>query len=283
MTPKMDTRRVDLHMHSNFSDGVHAPSALVDLARWKGMSAVALCDHDSLDGFPELSATAATAGLEVLTGVELSCEYDGRDLHVLGYGVDEKSEPLQHLLREFRRARERRGIRIVEKLAEHDVHIDIDRVMAKAGGGALGRPHIAEALVEAGRVKDHAEAFARYIGEGGPAYVEKYKMKPSDAVASIQDAGGLAFVAHPGYYMDNYESFLRLLDHGFDGVEVFHPYHIPPVTNRLLELARQRGLLISGGSDFHGFAGRDNLGEPPVSYAVFERIQEALVERKKAP
>jgi predicted metal-dependent phosphoesterase TrpH len=280
MTPDMDDLRIDLHMHSHFSDGVHSPSVLVDLAMWKGISAIALCDHDSLDGFGELEAAARAVGVEVMSGVELSCEYGGRDLHVLGYGMDAGHEPLRQLLRQFRQARERRGVLIVEKLAEQGVRIDMASVLAKAGNGALGRPHIAEALREAGHVTDHAQAFARYLGEGCPAYVPKYKMLPAEAVASIHAAGGLAFVAHPGYYIDDYDAFLRLLDEGFDGIEVFHPYHIPPVTARLLALARDRGLLISGGSDFHGIAGRDNLGEPPVSYAVFERIQEALAERR---
>lgn len=277
----MNDRRIDLHMHSNYSDGVHAPSVLVDLAKWKGISAIALCDHDSLDGFPELAASGREAGVEVLTGVELSCEHAGRDLHVLGYGVDFKNEKLQSALREFRASRERRGIRIVELLHEHGVHIDIEKVLAKAAGGALGRPHIAEAMLEAGYITDHAEAFAKYIGEGGPAYVDKFKMGPAEAVENIHAADGLAFVAHPGYYLDDSGTFATLLDHGFDGVEVFHPYHRATVIERLLGIARERGLLISGGSDFHGFAGRDNLGEPPVSYALLERIRETLEERKR--
>lgn len=277
----MEDRRIDLHMHSTFSDGVHTPAALIAMAKSKGLWGLALTDHDSIDGFPELEAAARTAGLEVMTGVELSCEYNQRDLHVLGYGVDPHNEKLQVLLREFRDARERRGMLIVEKLAEQGVRIDPSAVMRKAGPGALGRPHIAEALIEAGYVVDHAQAFARYIGEGCPAYVDKFKMPPRQAVAAIQAAGGLAFIAHPGYYMEDFDAFLRLLDEGFDGVEVFHPYHIPPVTARLLALARDRGLLISGGSDFHGFAGRDNMGEPTVSHALFERIQEKLAERRR--
>jgi predicted metal-dependent phosphoesterase TrpH len=278
----MENGRIDLHMHSTYSDGVHTPAALIRMAKGKGLSGVALTDHDSMDGFTELQASAREAGVEVMTGVELSCEFNGRDLHVLAYGVDPANEKLQVLLREFRASRERRGIRIVEKLAEQGVRLDIGRVLARAGAGALGRPHIAEALIEAGYVTDHAQAFARYIGEGCPAYVDKFKMPPAQAVASIHAAGGLAFIAHPGYYMEDYEAFLRLLDEGFDGVEVFHPYHIPPVITRLLGLARDRGLLISGGSDFHGFAGRDNMGEPTVSHALLERIQETLAERRKS-
>jgi len=276
-----EDKRVDMHMHSTYSDGIRTPSELIVMAKSKGLAGIALTDHDSMEGFPELSAAAVPAGVEVMTGVELSCEYNGKDLHVLGYGVDWGNVALQGLLREFRAARERRGIRIVEKLAEQGVNIDMARVMAKAGKGALGRPHIAQALVEAGQVTDHAQAFARYIGEGCPAYVDKFKMQPSQAVKSIHAARGVAFIAHPGYYMEDFDKFLRLLDEGFDGVEVFHPYHIPPVITRLLALARDRGLLISGGSDFHGFAGRDNMGEPTVPHALFERIQETLAERRR--
>jgi predicted metal-dependent phosphoesterase TrpH len=277
----MTDRRIDLHMHSHYSDGVHAPSVLVDLAKWKGISAISLCDHDSLEGYPELEAAASAAEVEIMTGVELSCEHEGRDLHVLGYGVDRSSEPLQDLLRTFRAAREQRGIRIVEKLAEQGVHLDIAKVLAKAEGGALGRPHIAEALLEAGYVGDHAQAFAKYIGEGCPAYVEKFKMSPAQAVVAIQAGGGLAFVAHPGYYLEDLDSFTELLEIGFDGIEVYHPHHNATMTTRLLAIARDAGLLISGGSDFHGFAGRDNLGEPRVPYALFERIQEQLDETRR--
>ncbi|HEX5132640.1 MAG TPA: PHP domain-containing protein [Candidatus Krumholzibacteria bacterium] len=271
-------KRIDLHTHSNHSDGVHAPAVLVDLAKWKGISAISLCDHDSLEGYPELEAAARKEGVEFITGVELSCEYVGKDLHILGYGVDRTDEQLQTLLLEFRATRQRRGELIVEKLATQGVHLDIGQVLAKAAGGALGRPHIAAALLEAGYVSDFGSAFNKYIGEGCPAYVDKYKMKPDDAVAAIHAAGGLAFVAHPGYYLEDEAAFRELLRKGFDGVEVYHPHHQPHVIARLLGIARDHGLLISGGSDFHGFAGRDNLGEPPVDYALLERIREALNE-----
>lgn len=277
----MNDKRIDLHMHSHYSDGVHAPSVLVDLAKWKGVSAIALSDHDSLEGFPELAEAARAGGIEVMTGVELSCEHVGRDLHILGYGVSYASESLQQLLRDFRAAREERGIRIVEKLAAQGVHLDFAKVLAKADGGALGRPHIADALLEAGYVADHAQAFVKYIGEGCPAYVEKFKMSPEEAIDSIHAADGLAFVAHPGYYLEDLDSFTDLLDRGFDGIEVYHPHHNATMTTRLLTIARDAGLLLSGGSDFHGFAGRDNLGEPTVPYALFERIQEHLEEMRR--
>jgi predicted metal-dependent phosphoesterase TrpH len=269
-------RFVDLHMHSTYSDGVLTPEELVAMAVKKGLVAIALSDHDSVEGYRELAAAAEDAGVEVLSGVEMSCEYNGRDLHVLGYGVSVKSEGLLGMLRHFRTARETRGEQIVEKLAAQGVQIDMARVREKAGKGALGRPHIAETMVEAGLVADFAEAFGKYIGEGCPAYVDKYKMSPSDAVEHIHGAGGLAFVAHPGYYLEDRDAFDKLLDHGFDGIEVHHPHHKGNTVGQLLEIARSRGLLVSGGSDFHGFAGRDNMGEPPVPYELFEGIRSRL-------
>jgi predicted metal-dependent phosphoesterase TrpH len=271
-------RRIDLHTHSTCSDGVLSPSALVDVALRKGIAAMSLSDHDSLEGYPELELAAEQGGIEIITGVELSCEFVGRDLHILGYGVDRTNAPLQNLLTEFRTTRQRRGEQIVALLEEQGVHLDMQNVLARAAGGALGRPHIAAALLEAGYVSDNAQAFARYIGEGCPAYVEKYKIQPDDAVAAIHAAGGLAFVAHPGYYLEDEKAFRELVNDGFDGIEVYHPYHQPAVIARLLEIARDGALLISGGSDFHGFAGRDNLGEPPVPYTLLERIKETLTK-----
>lgn len=268
--------RIDLHLHSNYSDGVHPPAALVDMAIEKNLVAIALADHDSLGGFAELSAAAAGKGLEVISAVELSCEHVERDLHVLGYGVDPEDEGLQGMLRKFRETRERRGAQIVEKLAAHGVRLDMGKLLARSGKRALGRPHIAEALVEGGHVKDFREAFARYLGEDAPAYVPKYKMGPADAVAHIHGARGLAFVAHPGYYLDRVEDFDALLDEGFDGIEVLHPHHGESAVEELRRIADERGLLVSGGSDFHGFAGRDNMGEPPVPYELLARIKERL-------
>jgi predicted metal-dependent phosphoesterase TrpH len=267
---------VDLHMHSTFSDGIHSPTKLVEIAVRKELVAIALADHDSLDGFHELETAAGNAGLEVLSAVELSSDYNGRDLHILGYGVDPDHEGLLGMLREFRDTRERRGVKIVEKLAGMGVTLDMNAILAKAGDGALGRPHVAEALVEGGYVDDFPSAFVKYIGEDCPAYVEKYKITPRGAVGHIHDAGGLAFVAHPGYYLEDRRAFDDLLGQGFDGIEVHHPHHKNGVVETLLGIAGDRGMLISGGSDFHGFAGRDNMGEPQVPYSLLEDIKRRL-------
>jgi len=267
---------VDMHMHSTFSDGVHTPARLVEMAVAKGLCAISLSDHDIVDGFVELEPAARAAGLEAISGVELSCENNGRDCHMLGYGVSVSHGPLQDMLRKFRDTRERRGVMIVEKLRDMGVDLDMDAILAKAGDGALGRPHIAEALLEGGHVSNIPEAFAKYIGEDSPAYVDKYKMSPTEAVELIHAAGGVALLAHPGHYLEDPEAFEALLDLGLDGIEVHHPHHKPATVRALLEIAERRDLLVSGGSDFHGFAGRENMGEPPVPYALFERIRDRL-------
>jgi predicted metal-dependent phosphoesterase TrpH len=269
-------KRVDLHTHSTYSDGVHAPETLVEIALEKNLAAISLCDHDCLDGFDELSRAAQKAGIEHISGVELSCIYRDRDLHVLGYGVDTEDRNLRSLLTRFIETREKRGLKIMEKLSEMGIHIDADAVLASAGAGALGRPHIADALLKAKHVKSIPEAFEKYIGEDCPAYVEKYKMNPKEAVENIHAAGGLAFVAHPGFYMEDLDAFETLLDDGFDGIEVLHPNHNSNAIQRLGVIAKRRGLLVSGGSDFHGFAGRDAMGEPMVPYEIFATIKEHL-------
>ena len=272
------TKLIDLHMHSTYSDGRLAPGELIDLAAERGLAAVALADHDCLDGVPEYRAAATRAGIESITAVELSCIHRGRDLHILGYGVDVENETLQEMLTRFRDTRENRGLMIVEKLAGMGVHLDAKKILEKAGDGALGRPHIAEALVEGGYAKDFNEVFGRYIGEDCPAYVEKYKMSPADAIRYIRGASGLAFVAHPGFYLDDMDGFNALLDEQFDGIEVYHYQHLPETAQRLVRIARERGLLMSGGSDFHGFEGRDNLGDPQVPYEFFASIRARLDE-----
>ncbi len=269
-------------MHSNFSDGYFAPARLIELAMEKGLHAVSLTDHDSLDGVGEFMAAGKEKGIETISGVELSAEFDGRDLHILGYGVDPDNEGFQDVLRKFRDARHQRGIKIVEKLKALGIDIEPAEVLAKACGGALGRPHIAAVLLEKGVVSRIGDAFDRYIADGGPAYVAKYKMTPSQAIEYVHAAGGLAFVAHPGIFLENMEEIEALVSKGFDGVEVFHPSHKGNVTGELQEIARRRGLLMSGGSDFHGFNGKHMpVGAVTVPYELLEKIKAEIENRRR--
>lgn len=269
--------RVDLHMHSSFSDGVHSPSKLVDMAVERGLAAISLTDHDCLDGIGEALEAGKAKGLEVIPGVELSCEFKGRDLHILGYGVDPDHEEFQEMLRRFRETRYKRGLKIVEKLNALGMAIEPAEVLAKAGDGALGRPHIAAVLVEKGLVSKTQEAFDKYIADGGPAYVAKYKMTPQEAIHHIHGAGGLAFMAHPGIFLQNVADIEELVAEGFDGVEIYHPKHGPDTVKALEEIADRHGLLRSGGTDYHGFPGRDSLlGSLDIPYDLLSKMKERL-------
>ena len=269
--------KVDLHMHSTYSDGVNSPTGLVEKARILGLAGLSLTDHDCLDGTEEFAGAAAREGIEVVAGVELSAEYKGKDLHILGYGIDERDDRLQGMLRQFRETRLQRGHKILEKLSKLGVKLDAAGVMAKSPEGSLGRPHIAEALLEQGYIRTISEAFDKYIGENGPAYVKKYKLSPIDAIDYIHGAGGLAFLAHPAFYLQEMEDLTALIELGFDGVETAHPKHSLSQREELERIADRYGLLISGGSDFHGFDGKDTpMGEPEVPYRNFQNIMTRL-------
>ena len=271
--------RIDLHMHSTFSDGTLTPTELIDKAVAVKLSVISLTDHDCMDGIPEAIEAGRAHGIEVLPGVELSCEYKRRDLHVLGYGIDYRNKTLQDALYQFRQTRHKRGIKIIEKLNALGITIEPAEVLAKAGKGALGRPHIAAVLVEKGVVSKVGEAFDKYIAEGGPAYVPKHKMTTAEAIGYIRSAGGLSFVAHPGVFMENRNEIFELIDQGFDGIEVYHSNHSNDLSTDLKQIAESKGLLISGGTDFHGFKGRDNMGTIDIPYSVWENIRDRLASK----
>jgi predicted metal-dependent phosphoesterase TrpH len=268
---------IDLHMHSTFSDGIYTPTQLVEMATQRKLVAMSVTDHDSLDGIPELVEAGCKFSMETISGVELSSEFKGRDLHILGYGVDAANAPFQEMLRRFRETRYKRGIKIIEKLNDLGVSIEPAEVLAKSGKGALGRPHIAAVLVEKGIVSRTAEAFDKYIAEGGPAYVPKYKMTPEEAIEHIHGAGGLALTAHPGIFMENLAELDELVSKGFDGIEVYHPSHNATRIAELEAFAAERNLVVSGGTDFHGFPGRDMpMGSVDIPYDVLRRLKERL-------
>ena len=243
--------RLDLHMHSTASDGAFAPADVVRLALDKQLDVIALTDHDNTDGVLPARRAAEGTPLTVIAGVELSAEDATRDTHLLGYLLDVTYTPFQASLAEMRDARVNRSEHIVAKLRALGVNISNERVREIAGDGAVGRPHIAKAMLEKGYVRSLQEAFDRYINNGGPAYVPRYQLAPERAIEWIHGAGGLAVLAHPGHYED-YEFALRsLAAQGLDGVEVFYPDHSPDLITRLTGLARELNLVTTGGSDFH--------------------------------
>jgi predicted metal-dependent phosphoesterase TrpH len=245
-------RYADLHTHTYHSDGTRSPKEVIDVAHGHGLRIVAISDHDNLAAYFEIKAYADSRGVLLIPGIELSCGYEGVDVHILAYAFDPLDETIEKRLREFREARHRRGYAMVEKLRAHGVNIRAQRVDELAAGGAMGRPHVARALVEAGYVATVAEAFDTYIGNGKPGYVEKERFRIEEAVTLIRSAGGVTSIAHPTIYPDHQKLVPLVLDMGIDAVEVLHPEVRDDDRYRLTNLARFRGKFTTGGSDDHG-------------------------------
>jgi len=245
-------RYADLHLHTYHSDGTRSPKEVVDVARSHGLDIIAISDHDNLAAYYEIRSYAEQCGLTLIPAMELSCGFEGVDVHILAYAFDPLDERIDARLRGFRETRHRRGYAIVERLRALGINISADRVDELAAGGAMGRPHVARALVEAGHVSSVSEAFDRFLGAGKPAYIEKERFRIGEAVSLIRDAGGLTSIAHPTLYPEHERLVPILLDGGIDGVEVMHPEVDAINRERYTNLARFRGKLTTGGSDDHG-------------------------------
>lgn len=244
--------RGDFHTHSTRSDGTLTPSALVELAWRNGVRVLALTDHDTLEGIVEARAAAAgLPGLLLIPGVELSCDLPGTEVHMLGLFVDPDDERLAVELARLREGRVARGRGIVEALERLGAPIEWDRVREIAGDASIGRPHVAQALLERGYVGSIEEAFDRYLARNGPAYVEREKLEPEQAIAMIAAAGGLAVLAHPSFTADHDAVAARLTPAGLFGMEVYYKDYEPGLVEELRLLAERLGLFPLGGSDYH--------------------------------
>ena len=274
-------RGADLHCHSVFSDGLETPAALVARAIRAGLSALALSDHDAVHGMPQLEAAAAGTGLIPVPAAELSTRCNGQDVHLLGLFVDPSESAFVERLAEMRREREVRGQAMVERLAGVGLPLDLAALRRLAGGAALGRPHVARAMVAAGYVRDADEAFQKYLTKGKPGYVPKPKWTLAEAIAAVRTAGGLSVIAHPVWYDDPEKIVAQGVEAGLDGLEVLHTDHNGAAVGQFARLADRYRLLRSAGSDFHGSAegGKDvgacRLGEPE-----WERLADAAVRRR---
>jgi predicted metal-dependent phosphoesterase TrpH len=274
---------VDLHTHSNISDGRLSPPELVRLAAGLGMKVISLTDHDNIDGIaPALAEAAAFPDLKLIPGVEISTDLPDGEAHVLGYYIDYAGRELAAALERFRDSRQTRARRMVDKLAGLGVELDWRRVEEIAGEGSIGRPHIARAMQEKGYIGAFDEAFDKYIGYGGPAYVEREKMLPEDAVALIVRAGGLPVLAHPFTVHDPKAMVARLKPAGLVGVEVYYKDNPPEQTRAALDLAEANGLIATGGSDYHGNdAGEVGLGGVDVPMEAAEKLMEMAAARNR--
>jgi predicted metal-dependent phosphoesterase TrpH len=270
----------DLHFHSNVSDGVESPGELALRAVAAGLSVAALTDHDAVHGVVAFEAAAAGTGLVTAGGAELSVDEEGEDVHLLGLFLDPGEPALVERLASIREVRARRGEAIVERLDRLGLRLDLASLKAEVGGGSFGRPHVARALVASGAVASLDEAFARYLGEGCPAFVPKAKWALGDAIASVRRAGGLAVLAHPVWYRDPPSLLRKGRGLGLDGVEVFHPDNVGREEGLLRE-AGALGLLVTAGSDFHAPDGGRDLGDRRLAEPLWERLAEAARARRR--
>jgi 3',5'-nucleoside bisphosphate phosphatase len=275
--------RIDLHTHSSVSDGTDAPGELVRKALAAGLDVVALTDHDTFDGFDEAAAEGERLGLGVVRGMELSCSRQGSSVHVLAYGADPASPELAAEMARVRDGRLGRLAGVVRKLAKLGVPVSEAEVMAQVGNSpSVGRPHIADALIEAGHVRDRQEAFDRFLADGGPAHVHRYTIEVDRGIDLVHEAGGLAVIAHPwgrGRERLLPASVLQGLvrDHELDGLEVDHQDHDSDIRRRLRALAENLGLLATGSSDYHGTGKLDHdLGCNTTDPTVFTEMQRRL-------
>lgn len=266
-------KRVDLHAHSTASDGELTPTELVQLARERGLTTLALTDHDAVEGIDPAIAAARGTSLEVIPGVELSADVPQSEVHILGYFINWHDEYFLSMLTKFRDGRYGRAEKMTKKLTALGAAISFERVKEIAGDAAIGRPHVAQALLEAGHVASVAEAFDKYIGRTGPAYVERFRLTPEDAVTLILRAGGVPVLAHPREVTD---WVLPLVKVGLIGLEVHYGMYDDATRGQLAQLARQYGLIQTGGSDFHGLnkmAHMSGLGETEVPVDVVDKLK----------
>ncbi|MCI7737306.1 MAG: PHP domain-containing protein [Clostridiales bacterium] len=274
--------KVDLHLHSTASDGTLAPGALVRRAAEEGFTMLALTDHDNVDGIGEAQAAAQEAGIRLVPGVELSCGAQ-KEIHILGYGIDTQNGPLLAFSRHRREEREARARKMVERLAQAGMTVSLSRVHELARG-VVARPHVARALVEAGYASSVSDAFDHFLVPGKCGYVPKEEVRVAQAVALIHGAGGVAVLAHPMQLKLGDMALDALVcewkGQGLDGLEVYHPSAQNNHAAMLLRLARREGMLVTGGSDFHGEAVRESrIGEGVERWTDAESDVAALLAR----
>lgn len=281
----MDTRKIDLHVHSTESDGTFTPSELVAEAVKVGISAFALTDHDTIDGISQAKKAAAGTDIELISGVELSTQYNGKEVHILGLMLDETNPALLEHLSRFRLSRDTRNEKMFEKLREEGFDITQESLRAMFPEGVLTRAHIARYLLENGYIKSMNIAFEKYIGDNCRCYIKRNKITPGEAISILHTAGGLAILAHPVLYHMSAVTLRRLIEDcreaGLDGIEAVYSTYQSGDEHQIKALAKEYGLAISGGSDFHGSNKPlihlgTGMGHLFVPYYILDDLKECL-------
>jgi predicted metal-dependent phosphoesterase TrpH len=272
----------DLHLHTQFSDGTFTPEELAGHGARLGFAALALTDHDTVEGCARMATACAAAGIEFIVGAELTAEHNDTELHVLGYFLDTQNQKLLAEIAKFQAVRQNRIREMVARINEMGVPLEAESVFALANCKSPGRPHVARALVKAGLVASLDEAFERFLKKNRPAWVPKKKVSALEAIELIHQAGGLAVMAHPG--LNRTDAVIpALVDAGLDGIECFHTKHSTATSERYLEIAGRFHLLVTGGSDCHGFSkGKPLIGGVKLPYEHVEKMKAKVAERKKA-
>lgn len=264
---------VDLHTHTNQSDGLLPPERVVELAAKAKLRAIAITDHDEIGAIEVAIQVGNRLGIEIISGVELSAAHRGYDVHILGYLIDLQHRRFLEFLNYFCSERVRRVHRILEKLSALGFPVSLEAVMRKSGPGSIGRPHVADVLVEEGHVFSYQDAFNRLLAEGKPAFVPKVRVSPAEAVNIIHEAHGLACLAHPGQNLTE-AVILEIIKCGIDAIEIVHPKHTMRQREQFRQHAIAFGLLETGGSDFHGGRkGEEKLGEFVIDYETVEKMK----------
>jgi hypothetical protein len=267
----------DLHIHTQVSDGWFTPDEAVEQASRAGLAAVSIADHDSVSGIKSAIWTGKKCGVEVIPGVELSSRFESGDIHILGYFIDWQDRWFNNKLLDLQEARTDRAKEILNRLKALNINISYNVILVIAGG-AMGRPHIAQAMLDQGYVRTVREAFEKYLGIDRPAYVEKYPLSSAEAIRMIRKAGGIPTLAHPVFYRVD-EVLPELVEQGLQAIEVYHSRHDTAATEHYEELAKKYDLLITGGSDAHG---REvPVGAVRISYELVEKMKEWLSTPKR--
>jgi predicted metal-dependent phosphoesterase TrpH len=273
-------RFADLHIHTHYSDSTSSPEQVIIEAKRKGLDCIAITDHDTLEAMAPALPTADAHQMELISGIELSAQMRGRDVHMLGYGMDPQSQALSRHLQHFRASRLERMSMMIDKLRKTGVDdITLEDVCAQTCSDAVGRPHLARLLIERNWVGSVSEAFLKYLGEGCPAFVPKWELDPVDAIRLIHEAGGAAVMAHP-MLTNRDEMIAPLVKAGLDGLEVYYPRNTARITAYYEGVAEKHGLLKTGGSDAHGENKKNtHIGRIRISYDLVERLKEQIGKR----
>ena len=269
----------DLHLHTSFSDGTYSPEELAAHGKRHQLAAMALTDHDTVEGCARMAEACASHGIEFIPGAELTAEWNGVELHLIGYFLDTTNARLLSELAEFQRARQERIHEMVARLNELNIPLDAESVFKLANCRSPGRPHVGRALVQSGFCSNMDEAFDRFLKKHRPAYVPKFKMSAEHAVELIHSAGGLAVMAHPALNRTD-QVIPKLVAAGLDGIECFHTKHSAADSRHYLSIAQRYKLLITGGSDCHGMSkGRPLIGTVKLPYEHVTKMKQALANR----